>query len=174
MKATTFLFLAAFFSFLPHVFSQASTVGPMPDERKAIAVTEQERNPFGKRVTKVTTEMPSDTESEESRIRSHLSQTVVSGYRTAPEGNKALLGSYLITVGHEVPSFFPNQVELLRVNSISPSQVELGFVEKDGTHATRVINLSFDLRPAVRYKLTPTTTAEAAATSEFGGVIRKK
>ena len=162
-------------SLLPRLVAQSSSVGPLPDERKAIPVTEGERNPFGKKITKITAEMPADTESEESRIRSHVAQVGVYGFRSAPEGNKALLGSYLITEGLSVPPFFANQTETLRVNKISEKEVELGFVEQDGTHASRLISLSFDLRPTVRYKLTPTgQTTDPAVSSEYGGVIKKQ
>ncbi len=147
-------------------------LGITPGERKSVMVSGEERNPFGRRASKGPG-APVDAASEESRIRVVLEGLPVGGITTGSGGVKVLLGSLLLRKGAEVPPVIPNQTEKIRVLSLSGGQIELGFIEKDGTAETRRIQLPMNLAPDVRFSLANKSPKKPESNETLGGVKRK-
>lgn len=134
------------------VNSAPPSIGLLPQDKTPVEVDDSERNPFGKKVVK-TAEAVVETESEEQKIRSLVTKLPFGGITRGYGVVKVLLGSFMLEKGGLLPDVIPGQTERLRVMEVSEKYVELGFVEEDGTVSSRLIKLSFDLKPVVRYKL---------------------
>jgi hypothetical protein len=124
-----------------------------PQAREAagfVDIREGELNPFGM-VSAALSQLvgPARPPTEEEKIRRVLRNLRVGGLSGQPGAYRVLLGPLSLGVGDEVPRLFVNQAEELRVQEISPREVVLQFVEKDGGAEPRTIALPFDLSPAV-------------------------
>lgn len=132
--------------------SAPPSIGLLPQDKTPVEVDDSERNPFGKKVVK-TAEAVVETESEEQKIRALVEKLPFGGITRGYGVVKVLLGSYMLEKDGLLPDVIPGQTERLRVMEVSEKHVELGFVEEDGSVSSRLIKLSFDLKPVVRYKL---------------------
>lgn len=128
------------------------SIGLLPQDKTPVEVDDSERNPFGKKVVK-TAEAMVETESEEQKIRALVEKLPFGGITRGYGVVKVLLGSFMLEKDGLLPDVIPGQTERLRVMEVSEKHVELGFVEEDGSVSSRLIKLSFDLKPVVRYKL---------------------
>jgi len=158
---------------LSSVFGAPSAVGLLPQDKAPVEVAGEERNPFGKHVTKGP-EAAVETVSEESVVRAVISRLPMGGITRGYGVNKVLLGSFTVEEGEILPDVIPNQTEKVKVLMVSSDKLELGFVDKDGTAEVRKMILSFDLKPVVRFKLggAPAPASKEGATA-FDGVTKK-
>ena len=157
-----------------------SEIGLLPDEKKPVVVSAEERNPFGRIAPKTPEAVEVEVESEESKIRALVSGLALSGYTERDGRKKILMGPYVVDPGKNLPQLIRNQTEKVRVVSVSDEKVELGFVEENGEVQGRTIVLPYDFSPVVRFKLggdagAPDGAAAAAAAAEaaLGGVVKE-
>lgn len=129
---------------------------PMPGEKQPVLLPNDEKSPFRGIETRPATADGAliGGESEESRLRAAFLRLPVRGVAIGDNGNaSAVVGSMSLSVGDELPSLFPNQVERVVVLEISESQMTLGFVEHDGSTDKRSIKKVFNVAPRVRFAL---------------------
>lgn len=148
-----FLHLIAFLPTLAGNPPAIASVGLLPEEKQPVRVVEGERNPFGKKGPKTPIKTDEDTESEEARIRNILAGLTVAGLGEREGEVTALLGSFVLKPGDELPPILRDQKEIVRVLQVKNNLIELGFVDKDGSAETRKISLNIKTKPTVRYDL---------------------
>ena len=129
-----------------------SSIGLLPQEKTPETVAPGERNPFGAR--RIVTQAPAlKASGDEAQIRAVIARLPLSGLTSGYGVIKVLLGPYTLEEGKIMPAVIPNQVERVRVVAISSQSVELSFVDKDGSAATRKMTLPIKLAPTVRIKI---------------------
>jgi len=134
--------------------------GPAPEDEYLSSLTPDARaksgfevlseggeSPFGMATALLEEISPTRRMSEEQKLRSVLSKIRVSGRMGEDGSYRVLLGPMLVGVGDVLQPIFVNQVERLKVQSISDRGVVLEFVEKEQTAEPRTIGLPYDLRP---------------------------
>lgn len=153
-----------------------SDIGLLPQDKAPVTVADDERNPFGRRTPKGPV-VVEETENEEAKIRGLIAKLPLGGMTRGYGVTKVLVGSFTVEEGQVLPDLIPNQTEKVRVLSVTGGQVELGFVDKDGTADIRKIVLIYDLKPEVRFKLGGSAPGAASkdgkAAASFGGVMKK-
>lgn len=149
---------------------------PPPTNRRSLTVAPDERNPFGRPKIKSPTStglVQGDT--EESRIRTTLSQLRVSGVTEHPDGSRSIVwGALLLKEGDQMPELFPSQIERVVVKSISEDKILFAFLDSDGTSDNRSFSVVYSMEPRVRYALPLDAMGAAAQKRAFPlrGVIR--
>jgi len=151
----------------------ASDIGQLPEDKKPTEVRADERNPFGKRIVKTAEPAVVETETEETKIRAVIDKLPLEGITEGFSDTKALLGSFVLAVGKPVPPVLADQSERLVVLSVTPNELQLGFIEKDGTSETRKIVRKLDLQPTVRFKLPGPPEAAKNEGAGLGGMTKK-
>ncbi len=152
-------------------------IGILPQQKAAMTVSQSERNPFGKKPPRKVEQAKAPVESEESKLREVISELPLAGIVEARGGVKVLLGSIAVQNNDLLPVLISGQTEQIRVVSVTPKEVVLGFVEADGTANTRKIRLNIDMTPEVRYKLGGASSTASKddnkQESALGGVYRR-
>lgn len=139
-------FSAAVLVFPLHAQEEAD----LPSGRNFIELRENERNPFGAQVTIESGQAIESVESEEARLRRIIGALRVSGVTQGPSGYTAMIGPMRLVDGDSFPPLLRNQVEELKVESVSREQIRLVFVERDPGVEPRQIVLQISTRPTVR------------------------
>ncbi|MCA1963041.1 MAG: hypothetical protein LDL31_03735 [Prosthecobacter sp.] len=140
----------------------------LPDEKTPETIRPEENNPFEAIGDKDTNE--GDT--EENRVRSILQSMPAKGGGFGPQGMRVMLGSMRLEAGQEVPPVLPDQEVVLKVKSITPTQIELVWVEKKPTGLPpKPFVIDVDVSPKVRVQL-PAGTGTAASAPV--GLVKKE
>lgn len=122
----------------------------LPDEKNAELVKAEENNPF--EAAKDGREEDADT--EENQVRDILLAMSASGMSTGPKGIRVMLGGMRLEPGVDVPSVLPDQQVRLRVKDITPTAIELVWVEKKPSGLLpKVLVIPMDASPKVRYRM---------------------
>ncbi len=122
----------------------------LPEEKNPETVKPEENNPF----ESATNTAEKDGNTEENRVRDQLLSMPVTGSSSGPDGIRVMLGSIRLATGDIVPPVLPDQQVRLRVKSISPTAIELVWMEKKPTGLPpKVLTINVDLSPRVRYQL---------------------
>lgn len=156
--------LLAAFCLLTGNLLHANPLQLLPAAKVPVIVPEDERNPFSVRATPTAQVVPTDTESEESRLRGLLGGMKVTGFSEGEGGVSVLLGGYLLRPGELIPPLLRRQTERIQVAAIRPGQIELLFLESGDRPATRRLTLEFSTQPFVRYLLGTQVSRPAANT----------
>lgn len=124
-----------------------------PDDKTSETVKEGEHNPFVQSDAELRTQNEKGT-NEENQIRERLEKLRVVGVSPGASGMRVMLGDMVLEPGQFVPQILAEQTLMLRVGNITPSAIELVWVEKKPSGLpARVMTIAVDLRPYVRYKL---------------------
>ncbi len=153
--------------------ARSGDIGPMPEDKQPVEVGAEERNPFGKRVVKTAEPVIQNAETEETKIRGVIEKLPFEGFTHGAAGTKALIGSFVLAEGSMVPPVLQDQTERLTVLLVTPTDLELGFIEKDGSTGARKIVRKLDLQPTVRFKLGGQAEDAKAANGSLGGIVTK-
>lgn len=158
--------------------AQGQEIGLLPQQKASLTVSSSERNPFGKKPPKkVEQGKAAPVESEESKLRDVIGELPLAGVVEARGGVTVLLGSITIRQNDLLPALISGQTEQIRVISVTSKEVQLGFVDADGTANNRKMRLSVDMTPAVRYKLGGSSATAAKddtkPESALGGVYKR-
>ncbi len=161
------------FNGMPVLLGQSTDKELLPQNRSAVILQENERNPFGQRT--VQQAVVEQVETEESRLRAFLQNLPVSGISSKGAAYKVLLGSIAIEKGGSLPPLIPGQTERIYIRDITADSIELGFVEKDGTSEARLVNIPVSVKAEVRYLLETQTSGKkgkAAQEPTLQGVVK--
>lgn len=140
----------------------------LPDEKTPELIRAEENNPFQIAVDETKTE--GDT--EENRIRNILLAMTAKGGGYGPDGMRVMLGSMRLVAGQMVPDVLPDQEVKLKVKSITPSQIELVWVEKKPTGLPpKPFVIDVDVSPRVRYQM-PAGVGEKGRAGGGIGTVR--
>lgn len=130
----------------------------LPEEKTPELIKPEENNPFEAAADQ--NEKEGDT--EENRVRDMLLQMPAKGGGNGPEGMRVMLGSMRLEAGQMVPDVLPDQQVKLKVKSISPTQIEMVWVEKKPTGLPpKPFVIDVDVSPRVRYKMPSPGAADA-------------
>jgi hypothetical protein len=165
--------LTILFTSMATLSAAPSDIGLLPQDKKPVVVSDSEPNPFGKRTQQAPSEVVLVVESEETRLRGAIQSLPLGGMTRGYGVTKVLLGSHMVAAGQILPDLISGQTERLKVVSVSDDEVELGFMEENGTIGDRKILLAIDLVPVVRYKLrghSPSVSGEGDI--KFDGVLK--
>lgn len=132
-----------------------------PDEKAPEIVKVEEENPFVA-LTEITEEDVGN--SEENTIKDRLLAMKVVGFsKRAQGGYRVQLGDISLEEGKIVPNFLPDQSVHLRVNSITESEIELVWMEKQRSGLPpRTLLVPIRIRPMVRQMLAGHRGSETA------------
>ena len=123
----------------------------LPEEKTPEVVGAEENNPFE---ATAKSEGDSEADTEETRVRDILLQLPVVGGASGPAGRRVMLGGIRLVEGAMVPALLPDQQVALRVKSITPTAIELVWVDKKPTGLPpKVLIIPTDVSPKVRYRL---------------------
>ncbi len=129
----------------------------LPEEKAPELIKPEENNPFEAAADQ--NEKEGDT--EENRVRDMLLQMPAKGGGNGPDGMRVMLGSMRLEVGQMVPDILPDQQVKLKVKSISPTQIEMVWVEKKPTGLPpKPFVIDVDVSPHVRYKMPSPSAAD--------------
>lgn len=142
----------------------------LPEEKTPELVKPEENNPF---------EMMADPgaqregSTEENQVRDLLLGMAVGGASQGPSGIRVMLGGMRLQEGMEVPAVIPDQQVSLRVKAITPSAIELVWVEKKPTGLPpKLLVIPMDGSPKVRYRM-PAGAGGAPGSGGSLGTIRR-
>ena len=123
----------------------------LPDEKTPELVKPEENNPF-----EAAADLEADKEgdTEENQVRDMLLRMPVGGGVSGSNGMRVMLGGMRLEAGVEVPPILPDQQVTLRVKSITPSAIELIWIEKKPTGLPpKSLVIPIDSAPSVRYQM---------------------
>ncbi len=133
---------------------KAAAVGLLPHQKRGKPLDSKERNPFAEQVQIESTGEVTDTNSEESKIRAVLMGMEVSGVGRGSNGRmKALLGGLFLEEGRELSQIIPNQTDILKVTKVNEKQIEISWVDVEGTEQPRKHVIELDMDPDIRTQL---------------------
>jgi hypothetical protein len=140
----------------------------LPDEKTPELIRPEENNPFQIAVD----ESKNEGDTEENRIRDILLAMPAKGGGYGPDGMRVMLGSMRLVAGQMVPDVLPDQEVKLKVKSITPSQIELVWVEKKPTGLPpKPFVINVDVSPRVRYQM-PAGVGEKGVAGGGIGTVR--
>ncbi len=123
-----------------------------PDEKAPELVKAEEENPFVALVDMTVKEETGN--SEENIIKDRLLSMRVAGSSPRPQGYRVQLGEMILEEGMVVPRFLPDQSVHLRVNSITDTEIEFVWLEKQRTGLPpRTLLMPVRMKPVVHYLL---------------------
>jgi hypothetical protein len=117
-------------------FVSGRTINMRPNEKRPLALKENERNPYAKRSANEELDQEEGDNAEELRIRDQLSKLRVTGRSHGPNGLRVLLG------------------ENLRVVELNEDTVVLGWLDIETNELTgKSMQVAYDLSPSVTIAL---------------------
>ncbi|MEQ1751072.1 MAG: hypothetical protein ABL974_16710 [Prosthecobacter sp.] len=130
----------------------------LPEEKTPEMVKPEDNNPF-----EVTAgDSKTDVDSEENRVRDILLGMSAVGGGFDADGMRVMLGSMRLEAGQMVPNVLPDQQVMLKVKSVSPTAIELVWVEKRPTGLPpKPFVINVDVSPKVRYRMPSGTNTKA-------------
>lgn len=122
----------------------------LPDEKNPEVIKADENNPF----EAVMDNTVKEGDTEENRVRDILLSMPAKGGGHGLSGMRVMLGSMRLEAGQMVPNVLPDQQVRLQVKSITPTQIEMVWVEKKPTGLPpKPFVISVDVSPRVRYRM---------------------
>lgn len=123
----------------------------LPEEKTAELVKEDETNPFESSSGAIADEKGN---TEENRVRDIMLRLPVTGGVMGENGMRIMLGGMRLETGGKVPPVVADQQVELKVKSITPTTIELVWVEKKpGILPAKSLVIPIDGSPKVRYQL---------------------
>ncbi|MBA73633.1 MAG: hypothetical protein CMO73_13290 [Verrucomicrobiales bacterium] len=119
------------------------------DSLKQYLLISKERNPFAIRAKKEQIISGSDSQTEESKIRSVLEKLHVSGVAKGLNGYKVQLGGVILAEGRKMPKVIHDQTDDLIVTKITPSLVEITWAGDEEADEPRKLTIEVDLKPKI-------------------------
>lgn len=125
-----------------------------PTEKRFLTLKPSERNPYSKRVPQDGSTKDEEQNTEELAIRQILGSLSVTGSSRSYNGLRLLLGDILIERGKQLPQLISNQTQHLKVVDVSSDKIVLGWMDVESGELTgKTMQISYDVKPAVRYVL---------------------
>jgi hypothetical protein len=122
----------------------------MPEEKTPELVRQEENSPFEAR----NDEEKQEGDTEENRVRDILVGLPAVGGGAGPQGMRVMLGSMRLEAGQDVPNVLPDQQVKLKVKSVTPTAIELVWIEKKPSGLPpKPFVIPVDVSPRVRYRL---------------------
>lgn len=143
-------------------------IGPLPEDKVAETLKKGDRNPFAER--HITQTLKEDGESEDSKLRTMLNNIIPSGVIKDRDGRlKVLFNRQLLAEGDKVQTLVENQVALLRVTKITPSAVEISWVEDQVNAQSRKVIRPVQINQGIieQQRQTPAVDGKAGTIREF-------
>lgn len=142
----------------------------LPEEKTPDLVKPEENNPF----QAITEEQENEVGgTEEVQVRDLLLRMSVTGGVSGPRGMRVMLGGMRLETGMEVPPVIPDQQVKLKVKSITPSGVELVWLEDKPTGLPpKTLVIPMDGSPAVRYRMPSGLGGDSSGERAMGTVRR--
>lgn len=127
----------------------------LPSHKRALALKEEERNPYAKRMAEVAIEeTESGEETESDKIRRLLTGIPVTGRTYGKRGIRLLAGDIIFETGKEVPKVLEDQTERLVVENLTENTLTLGWIDPEtGEPTGKRLNIAYDMETVVAYKL---------------------
>jgi hypothetical protein len=123
----------------------------LPEEKAPDLVKPEENNPFQ---SADDGDQGDNNSTEENQVRDLLLRMSVGGAASGLKGMRVMLGGMRLEPGMDVPPVIPDQQVVLRVKSITPSAIELVWVEKKPTGLPpKLLVIPMDGTPTVRYRM---------------------
>jgi hypothetical protein len=142
----------------------------LPEEKVPETVKETENNPFESAATKSQKEEGS---TEENLVRQILLRLPAVGGANGPGGMRVLLGGMRLVEGGDVPSVLPDQQVALRVKAITPTSLELEWIDKKNPNLpARTLTIPLERSPKVRYQLPGQSDEKTGAAASMGSIRR--
>lgn len=135
------------------VSEKAAAIGMLPFQKRGTELQAEERNPFAERVIVRNSVAAGNPNTEESKLRSRLSEMKVTGISRGEHGYTAQIGGMILKEGEMVDQLIPRQSDKLRVTKVTDKTVEISWVNEEGAEEPRKHVLELDLRPLVATKL---------------------
>ena len=153
-------------------FVPGRMIGMRPDEKRPLALKENERNPYAKRSEEEEATGDEGVNAEEQQIRARLSSLSVSGRSQGPNGLRVLLGDIILEQGRLLPQLLQEQSENLKVVEINEDTVILGWLDiETGEPTGKTMQVAYDLTPMVSYAL---HGQEAPVVDEHSGEVAER
>ncbi|MEE2809026.1 MAG: hypothetical protein VYB73_06905 [Verrucomicrobiota bacterium] len=149
----------------------AEGFGVLPKEKgdslKQYLLVSKERNPFAIRANKEQIISGSDSQTEESKIRSVLEKLHVSGVSKGLNGYKVQLGGVILAEGRKMPRVIHEQTDDLIVTKITPSMVEITWAGDEEADEPRKLTIAVDLEPKVGIVLPGPSNNNSSSSSQL-------
>jgi len=144
----------------------------LPEEKTPELVKPEENNPFESVADGA---QKDEGSSEENQVRDILLRLPAVGGASGPGGMRVMLGGMRLVAGADVPNVLPDQQVVLRVKSITPSGIELVWVDKKPTGLPpKVLVIPMDGAPKVRYRLPNNGSPDTAQGGGGMGAVRRE
>lgn len=123
-----------------------------PDEKAPEQVRPEEENPF---VAISDLDAKQDIgNSEENQVKEKLLSLEIVGASPRADGYRVQLGDMILEAGMLVPPFLPDQSVQLRVNTITDTEIEFIWLERQRTGLPpRTLIMPMQIKPVIRYAL---------------------
>lgn len=132
------------------VSEKAAAVGLLPHQKQGKVLEPKERNPFAEQVRVEAAGEVKDANSEESKIRAVLMTMKVTGVTRAGDGRlKGMLGRFVLEEDRELSQIIPNQTDILKVTKVTDEQVEITWVDVEGSEQPRKHVIELDMEAKV-------------------------
>jgi len=158
----------------PGAATRKRAISIMPDDKMAVAMKPEERNPFARRnpdVDLITQDANQETEAD--LIRDILMALPVTGRSYGPKGLRVLAGEIVFERGKLVDQVIENQSENLIVENVKDNSIDLAWIDLDtGKLTGKRLMLPYDLSPKVRFMLKGQGLSDAGNAMPRFGVIR--
>jgi len=151
-------------------------IRPLPTERPVVEVAPTENNPFVGKPQLKGEALAEEVETEESRLRRLLMKLPIGGIVKTGESCVVMMGPLTLREGDQLPGLLQGQTERVRVVKLNEREMVFGFIERDGTSATRTQPRTINLTPEVRFLIPENAPAANAPepSNTLGGVIRSE
>ncbi|MBL9154805.1 MAG: hypothetical protein JNK37_20155 [Verrucomicrobiales bacterium] len=158
----------------PASFTRNRVVTLMPDDKRALVLKPEERNPFARRnpdVDLITENSEQETEAD--LIRDMLMALPITGRSYGPKGLRVLAGEIIFERGKLVDQVIEDQTENLIVENVKDNAIELAWIDLEtGKLTGKRLILPYDLSPKVHFVLKGQTESEEDSETIRFGVFR--
>ena len=145
--------LSAFLCLLlsPLLLQAQSSPQLLPGGRHSVVVPPIPKIPFAQQtIPEAPPINAQEGATEEARLRRILQTMKIGGVSGNSDQKQALLGPLILKPGNTLPKIIKNQIEEIRVVSVSDNLVVLEFLKQDPSSATRELYIPFGINPEVR------------------------
>jgi len=141
-----------------------------PDEKAPEQVRPEEDNPF---VALADLSAKQDIgNSEENRVKEKLLGLEIVGASPRADGYRVQVGDMILEAGMLVPPFLPDQSVQLRVNTITDTEIEFIWLERQRTGLPpRTLIMPMRIKPVIRYALSGQSRGESSKDGPLMGIF---
>lgn len=158
----------------PASFTRNRVITLSPDEKRALVLKPEERNPYARRnpdVDLITENSEQETEAD--LIRDTLMALPITGRSYGPKGLRVLAGEIILERGKLVDQVIENQTENLIVENVKDNAIELAWIDLEtGKLTGKRLILPYDLSPKVHFVLKGQSESEEENETIRFGVFR--